>query len=118
MIKVKKYTKQNKKYIFVYGSLKKGHYNHRLLENSKLIQNYELKDYALYSLGFFPAIKKQKGATVKGEIYEVDNETKYVIDRMELGAGYKIEKLKLNNKTIEFYVYNDTLFEHDRIKSE
>ena len=78
--------------IFVYGSLRKGHYNHsRCLNNdAKFIGNASLKGFGLFSLGYFPAIADmdRPDIAVMGEIYDVPEYAYKRIDGMEIGAGY------------------------------
>jgi gamma-glutamylcyclotransferase (GGCT)/AIG2-like uncharacterized protein YtfP len=72
--------------LFVYGTLKRGHHNHRLLEKAQYISHAELWGYQMYSLGGFPGIKPSDGH-VHGEVYEVEDLTR--LDRLE---GYDEER--------------------------
>ena len=56
--------------LFVYGSLMKNRWNHGFMENAEFIGEAVLRDYALYHLITYPAIKPEAGAKVKGELYE------------------------------------------------
>ena len=82
-----------KRYYFVYGSLREGCHNYRLLNKAKRVGDiWLLQGYDLYSLGSYPAIfpSERNGAEVTGEVYELtDLQTIQYIDRMELGAGYE-----------------------------
>lgn len=56
----------------VYGTLKKGHHNHRCLGNSKFLGEYlTLPEYTMYSMGGFPAITKDGSTPIHTEVYEV-----------------------------------------------
>ena len=64
--------------LFVYGTLKRGWYNHhRLLTNSRFIGEATIKG-KIYSMGGFPALKfldnlkMENPPLVKGEVFEVD----------------------------------------------
>ena len=75
------------KKIIVYGSLKKGKYNHRILEDSKFLADTTVRG-TLYSLGAYPALIDEGENEYPAEIYEVDDEVYYSIARMEFWAGY------------------------------
>ncbi len=75
------------KKIAVYGSLKRGRYNHSLLEDSKFIGETTVKG-TLYSMGSYPALC-DGDTEYLAEVYEVDEGTYHSIRGMELGAGYK-----------------------------
>jgi len=71
--------------VFVYGTLRKGFYNHRLLENATFSDTGSAYGVRLYDVGPFPAVlptSDGKGA-VHGELYEVDDETLTRLDRLE-----------------------------------
>lgn len=78
------------KIIFVYGSLRGGLYNSGRCGHMKFVCNASLKGYGLFSLGYYPAIVKNKdnGHAVIGEVYDVDETTFRRLNSMELGAGY------------------------------
>jgi len=68
--------------VFVYGSLKKGFHNHRILERSECVGRGSVDNANLYSLGSFPALVNG-GGVVKGEVYEADEETMSRLDTLE-----------------------------------
>lgn len=74
--------------IFVYGSLKKGYYNHRLMEGTRFIGKGVLSGATLYDMNIsFPCILLDGSHNkVIGEIYEVDEIQLKAIDRLE---GYR-----------------------------
>lgn len=63
--------------VAVYGSLRQGLGNHRLLMHvPKFKQGWTMTDFTMYSLGGFPAIVPDKaGKPVVVEVYEVDDAT-------------------------------------------
>lgn len=76
----------NKLLVFVYGTLKQGHHNHRLLEDSTYMGKHTIKDgYLMYNLGAYPAVIKQngEGLPVHGEIYEITEATLKSLDVLE-----------------------------------
>lgn len=69
-------------FLFVYGNLKHGFYNHVLLEDSEFCGNGYLSGYDMYLMGSFPAIAPGNGV-VSGEIYKVDDLVLQRIDQLE-----------------------------------
>ncbi|RED50264.1 gamma-glutamylcyclotransferase family protein [Seonamhaeicola aphaedonensis] len=83
----------NKQYYFVYGTLKKGYCNHKLLRDSKKIRDYITRpEYSMVNLQSFPGVVKNGNTAIHGEIYEVvDEMIEKSLDKLE---GY----YKPNNK--------------------
>lgn len=75
--------------VFVYGTLKLGYHNHGLLGGLKnYIGEGILHDYGVFDLPYgFPGVDKHIGGYVVGEVYEVDEETLKVLDRLEGYSG-------------------------------
>lgn len=104
----------NKSYYFVYGTLKKGHGNHRILENCKKVGDFVTKpEYTMIHLGGFPGVIKGGNTAIKGELYEVeDKETELRLDRLEgyYPGGkhnlYDKETIKIDNKDAFIYIFN------------
>jgi gamma-glutamylcyclotransferase (GGCT)/AIG2-like uncharacterized protein YtfP len=74
--------------VFVYGTLKAGHGNHRLLERAERIGDRWLTaaDFVLYDLGSFPGLVEtdvEGGEPVTGELYRVDDATLASLDGLE-----------------------------------
>jgi len=88
--------------IFVYGSLKQGFHNHRVMQaaNAVLLSKAQSKDraFSLFSLGAFPALDLAKDDEtpfkIEGELYEVPKEGVPIIDRLE--SGYNKGKILIN----------------------
>ena len=99
----------HKSYVFVYGSLRKGFGNHRLLENSKFLGYGKTKEkYSLYADGI-PYVVKEPLTQIKGEIYQVDDETLHRLDQLEGHPEfYKRELIDViteDGKTIKAWIY-------------
>ena len=74
--------------IAVYGSLKKGKYNHSFLSDMKMIGTTTVRG-TLYKVSSYPALVDEGENEYEAEVYEVDDYIYYMINRMEIGAGYK-----------------------------
>lgn len=91
--------------VFVYGTLKKGFGNHVLLSESQCLGPDSLKNYSMFSLGYFPAIRKGEG-TVYGEVYEVTPEQLQRLDRLEGHPTFyeRIPVVTNGNQEVQVYV--------------
>lgn len=77
--------------VFVYGSLKAGFHNARLLHSAKLIGKATTvsRYYTMLSAGHFPVVMRTKDkrvsgrAAITGELYEVDDSTFRDLDGLE-----------------------------------
>lgn len=68
--------------VFVYGSLRRGMHNHRLMSKAEFVAEASLSGFSMYQVSSFPAIVPGNGS-VKGEIYLVDGATLARLDRLE-----------------------------------
>lgn len=70
--------------IFVYGTLKQGHGNNRIIADQKFLgpAQTELAAFQMYSLGGFPGVVRGT-QSIKGELYEVDEEAFTRCDHLE-----------------------------------
>lgn len=74
----------NKILVAVYGSLRKGLGNHRLLENAKYLGDFQSEPvFSLYSLGGYPGLKTNGTTSVTMEVYEVTPIEANRIDQLE-----------------------------------
>lgn len=74
--------------VFVYGTLKRGGYNHHLLGASRQVSPEATLGYArMHDIDAFPAVERvaSPGETdyVEGEVYEVTDEVRARLDRLE-----------------------------------
>ena len=84
--------------VFVYGSLKNGKGNHRLLANSKYLGRCYIEGkQRLLSLGGFPGLVKDDSLPMNrivGEVYQINDETLQALDWLEGHPRfYKREKV-------------------------
>lgn len=83
---------------FVYGTLKQGHGNNRLLNHPdvKFLGEFVTKpEFTMISLGGFPAVLCEGDTPVHGELYETENES--VIRRVYSLEGYSGTQHAKNN---------------------
>lgn len=100
--------------VFVYGTLRMGYGNHRLIEKSprsKFIGEGETKDkFKMIYMGFPGIIRdnEKEYTTIKGELYLVDLETLQSLDILEGTPNfYRREKITVlsNGKKHNAYTY-------------
>jgi len=66
---------KNKVRFAVYGTLRKGNGNHRLLQDAEYLGTIKTEPiYTMVSLGGFPAVKENGNTSIVCEIYETDDE--------------------------------------------
>jgi gamma-glutamylaminecyclotransferase len=73
-------------YVFVYGSLKQGFGNNRLMLGSDFIgEAITCGKYAMMDLGWFPMLRNDMGRNthVHGELYRVSRRVLRTLDRLE-----------------------------------
>lgn len=92
--------------VFVYGSLRRGECNHRVLAGARMIAAAQTSPrFRLVDLGAYPALLAGGATAVLGEVYEVDGETLERLDRLEgHPTFYRREPMVLDNDQIA-YVY-------------
>lgn len=79
--------------VFVYGSLKQGFHNHRLMEGATYVGEAQVAGAKMFSLGSFPAVVHGTGV-VYGEVWEVSGAQAQALDRLEgHPTFYKREEL-------------------------
>jgi gamma-glutamylaminecyclotransferase len=76
---------EKKHLIFVYGTLRRNHSNHRLLGDADCYGTGSTRDkYAMYVTGGYPFVTSiETRYQIVGELYAVDDETLDIIDKME-----------------------------------
>lgn len=75
-----------KEFVAVYGSLRKGFGNNRLLSSAEFLGDGATIDhFTMHSLGGFPCIVEDGNCNVAVEVYAVDNDT---FERLDMLEGY------------------------------
>lgn len=95
-----------KQLVAVYGSLKSGFHNHRLLEKSKKVGEQQVEGWEMYSLGGFPAVVPSSNFNdkVSVEVYSVDDETFKNLDRLE-GYPHFYDRIKVKTQQGDAWMY-------------
>jgi len=91
--------------LFVYGTLKEGYALSYVLSKSKKLGTYITKRKGFMMTGFwFPYVweKRDSNYSIKGELYEVDQNDLRTANRIELSAGYELMEI---DKDVWGYVY-------------
>ena len=106
--------------VAVYGSLRKGLGNHRLLESSEFLGVSELPDcFKMYSLGAFPYVSKEiTPHPVVCEVYSIDDATLQNLDFLEgYPSFYDREEVELEGfgACNVYYIRNDDGYKGDEI---
>jgi gamma-glutamylcyclotransferase (GGCT)/AIG2-like uncharacterized protein YtfP len=102
--------------VFVYGTLRRGHRNHFLLETSDFIgEAATLRHYWMITTGVFPVVLDEVPAdfgfpplAIAGEVYHVDDATLEQLDRLEdKGRAYdrKVTDVYEGGRKVEAYIY-------------
>jgi len=71
--------------VFVYGSLKRNQGNHSLLSGSDYLGDFDTREpvFDMIGLGYFPAVLNGGDSYIRGELYEVDDDTLERLDCLE-----------------------------------
>ena len=69
--------------VAVYGSLKRGHFNHDLLSGAEFVGEDWLFEFTLYDLGPFPAVKRYPSDGVLVEVYRITTLQLHRLDQLE-----------------------------------
>jgi gamma-glutamylcyclotransferase (GGCT)/AIG2-like uncharacterized protein YtfP len=102
--------------VFVYGTLRRGHSNHALLEMSKFMgEAATLRPYWMITTGTFPILLDaapadfgQAPLAIAGEIYHVDDATLEQLDRLERkGRAYdrKVTEVCEAGRKVHAHIY-------------
>ena len=103
-------------FVFVYGSLKQGHWNNYILGTSELVaEGNTLEDFVLMDCGFPFAVEAKSVddslshlvSPVLGEVYKVSDESVISsLDRLEgEGSMYKRRRVKISDLCEPVWMY-------------
>ena len=97
------------KYLFVYGTLKRGLGNHSLIKSCEFIGSFISEDrFDVSGHGFPCAYPNEYGKLLQGEIYKLTDTDFISVDSLE-SNGYlyqrEIRKFKRGNKVVEAWIY-------------
>lgn len=71
-------------YLFVYGTLRRGYWNHHYIAHCRFIGKGLTKEkYAMFCTGIPFVCREPKTSRIVGELYEVDEETLKRVDSLE-----------------------------------
>ncbi len=104
-------------FLFVYGTLKKGHGAHVLMADCEYVRDQTLHGYALYDDGLPVVIQGAPKDVVHGELYKVWDWTKldryegFYPDNIEGSLYRRVSFPNLEDLDIHFYLYNGPMSE-------
>lgn len=94
-------------YIGVYGSLKKGKYNHPIID-SEPVAKTKIKG-VMFRVSSYPVLFEQSEGfepiEYDLEVYKLDPRTYNAVKGMELGAGYKEKAIKVEGIEEDVFIY-------------
>ena len=112
-------TKPEPLLVAVYGSLRHGLSNHRLLTTSKLLGTDTLLNLSMYSLGAYPYVTEStKNKTVFIEVYAVTSDVFDELDRLEGYPSFytrKLVKTSFGNAWI-YYINHFNNTDHEPVQ--
>ncbi|MEL1135043.1 gamma-glutamylcyclotransferase [Desulfitobacterium sp. THU1] len=95
--------------VFVYGTLMRGQRNHKnYLSQSEFIGCGEITGFAMYAVSSFPGIVPENGEKVKGEVYQVDQDTLRRLDSLEGEGSLYLRKpvdVLVEGKLLQAWIY-------------
>lgn len=91
--------------VFVYGTLRHGFGNHRLLLESNYLGNHKTEpEYNMVSLGAYPAVLPNGITSIVGEVYEVNDEVFQRLDQLE-GYPSLYDRMEINTNWGPAWMY-------------
>ena len=75
---------QNRQLVFVYGTLRRGEENHRLLvQETMLGEVVTAREFTMIDLGDYPAVVQYGTYAIVGEVYKIAGDTLAKLDELE-----------------------------------
>ncbi|WP_456434427.1 gamma-glutamylcyclotransferase family protein [Thermosulfuriphilus sp.] len=107
--------------VFVYGTLKRGGKLHSYLQGARYQGKATLKGYALYKISWYPGIVPEEGASVCGELYQVNQRLLESLDQLE-GREYQRTLVSVTTRdglslSAWAYVYLGPVTKSSKVKS-
>jgi len=107
--------------VFVYGTLRRGHGNHVLLQNSKFVDYGFTKDkYAMYHTGIPFVNEYEEVSNIFGEVYQVSGHVLEMLDLLEGHPGWYERKKTIvigGKKRYRAWLYFNNTKEGELIES-
>jgi gamma-glutamylcyclotransferase (GGCT)/AIG2-like uncharacterized protein YtfP len=96
--------------IFVYGTLKRGYGNNRLLQEAGFLRVEELYDYKLYNAGF-PVAAPDPGSSAVGEVWDIGDNQQILhnLDRLE-SEGRMYHRVYIEDMDFWLYVGDENFW--------
>ena len=70
--------------MFVYGSLKRGHTNHTLMQDSRFLADATTQPaYDMLDFGYYPGVIANGRYSIRGEVFTVSGDVLNVVDALE-----------------------------------
>lgn len=107
--------------IFVYGTLRRGLHNHRVMGDDCTFLDYATcPDVRIYDInGYFPGVQYAPGYQVLGELFQIEDES--VIERLDRLEGhprhYRREIMPTSGGPAWIYIYQFPVRENQAIPS-
>ncbi len=94
--------------VFVYGTLRKGFWNHVLLKDSEFVEERWLPGFRIHGAGIpFMVRTENENDKVYGEIYKVDDETLQQLDWLEGHPDWYVRQ-EVDEEGVQAYVMPET----------
>jgi gamma-glutamylcyclotransferase (GGCT)/AIG2-like uncharacterized protein YtfP len=88
----------------VYGTLRRKGYLHHCLDDQNYLGTTTIRDYAMVSLGTYPAAVRCPG-TVIAEVYNITPKAYQAIESMERRAGYAVGEIETDYGMAKIFYY-------------
>ena len=80
---------QEKQLVFVYGTLRRGEENHRMIVGNTILGNTLTDErYTMYDLGEYPAVIQNGKSAIIGEVYDISTDLLATLDKLEECPDY------------------------------
>lgn len=109
--------------VAVYGSLRKGFYNHHIIEGSIFLGEDWIFEINLYDLGPYPGALMEQSDGVLVEVYEVSDQCLLRLDELEgflendQNSLYRRIPIESSYGSVWIYIYNQAVDPNELIES-